>query len=96
MTPVSRSRRLQTKKKILENNREIELILKTRIHLVYKSDSLDAYKALLIHVAMYETFQKVETDRYTGFQFPKEVRGHILAMRASVLDEFHSLTGEKI
>jgi len=86
----------EMKKKIIENNRSIELILRTKTHLMHKSDSLDAYKALLIHVAMYETFQRIETDRYFGFLFPNEVQGHIVAKRLSVLDEFHALCGEKI
>ena len=86
----------EMKKKIVENNREIELILKTKTHLMQESDSLDAYKALFVHVAMYETFQKIETDRYAGFLFPKEVKGHLVAKRLSVLDQFHALTGEQI
>jgi hypothetical protein len=32
----------ETKKKIVENNREIELLLKTKTHLMHESDSLDA------------------------------------------------------
>ena len=84
------------KKKVLENNRGIELILKTKTHLIHKSDSLDAYKALLIHVAMYETFQAIETDRYAGFLFPKEVMGHIVAKRSIALAELHTLTGDQI
>jgi hypothetical protein len=82
--------------KIVENNREIELLLKTKTHLLYKSDTLDAYKALFIHVVMYETFQKVETDRYAKFQFPKNVRSHIVAMRSAVLREFHALSGGQL
>jgi hypothetical protein len=85
----------EMKKKILENNREIELILKTKTHLIHQSDSLDAYKALLIHVAMYETFQKIETDRYADFLFPREVKGHLAAMRLSVSGELHTHLGEK-
>jgi hypothetical protein len=86
----------EMKKKIVENNREIELILKTKTHLMHESDSLDAYKTLFVHVAMYETFQKIETDRYADFLFPKEVKGHLVAKRSSVLDQFHALTGEEI
>jgi transcription termination factor NusB len=86
----------EIKKKIVENNREIELILKSKTHLMHQSDSLDSYKALIVHVAMYETFQKVETDRYVGFLFPSGVKRHIVAKRSSVLDEFHALSGEQI
>jgi hypothetical protein len=85
----------EMKKKILENNREIEVILKTKTHLIHRLDSLDAYKALLVHVAMYETFQKIETDRYADFLFPKEVKGHLAAMRLSVSGELHTRFGEK-
>jgi len=86
----------EMKKKIIENNREIELILRTKTHVMHKSDSLDAYKALLVHVAMYETFQKIETDRYANFLFPREVKGHIIAKRSSVLHEFHETSGVQI
>ncbi len=58
--------------------------------------SLDAYKSLFIHVAMYQTFQKIETDRYAGFLFPKNVKSHIVAKRSLVLSEFLSLSGEQI
>jgi hypothetical protein len=85
----------EMKKKILENNREIEVILKTKTHLIHRSHSLDAYKALLVHVAMYETFQKIETDRYADFLFPKEVEGHLAAMRSSVFGELNTRFGEK-
>jgi hypothetical protein len=85
----------EMKKKILVNNQEIETILKTRTHLIYQSDSLDAYHALLIHVAMYEMFQKIETDRYTEFRFPQEVAGHIASMRSSVRGELQALVGEQ-
>jgi hypothetical protein len=86
----------EMKKKLLENNREIELILKAKTHLIYKSDTLDAYKALLIHVAMYETFQTIETDRYAGFQFPQEVKAHIIGKRSLLLGELHALSGEQL
>lgn len=86
----------EMRKKIVENNREIESILRTKTHLLHKSDSLDRYKALLLHVAMYETFQKIETDRYAGFLFPEEIKDHIVAARSCVLKEFHSLSGTKI
>lgn len=84
------------KKKILENNREIEAILKTKTHLIYKSDMLDAYKTLLVHVAMYETFQTIETDRYARFLFPQEVRAHLVAKRSLALTALHALSGEQI
>jgi hypothetical protein len=86
----------EMKKKLLENNREIELIQRTKTHLIYKSDTLDAYKALLIHVAMYETFQTIETDRYAGFQFPQEVKAHIIGKRSLLLGELYALSGEQI
>ena len=84
----------EMKKKIIENNREIELLLRSKTHLIHKSDSLDGYNALFLHVAMYETFQEIETDQYACFLFPNDVKSHIIDKRRSVLDQFHPLFGE--
>lgn len=58
----------ETKLKILENNKAIELILQTKTHLIDESDSLEKYADMLVHVTMYEAFQKVGTDLYAKFQ----------------------------
>lgn len=86
----------ETKKVILENNRRILEILRTRTHRLYARDSLGAYNDLMIHVAMYETFQTIPTDRYRGFFFPKNVRQHIADMRDLVLADFNALTGSQL
>lgn len=86
----------QTKKKILSNNIDIEMILRTKTHLLIETDSLEAYHRLLVHVAMYEAFQRVETDLYTGFTFPEDIRGHVVAQRLAALKIYHKLTGEQI
>ncbi|MEG3087425.1 hypothetical protein [Sphingomonas sp. PB4P5] len=86
----------QTKKKILANNIGIEAILRTKTHLLGESDSLDSYHRLLVHVAMYETFQRVETDLYRSFLFPGDIRSHIVAQRSAVLEIYYQLTGEQI
>lgn len=85
----------ETKKKILNNNMQIETILRTRTHLIRAPDSLDKYHRLLVHVAMYETFQKVETDIYTGFQFPADIRDHVEAQRELVLEALQQVAGKK-
>lgn len=85
----------ETKKKIIANNLQIETILKERTHLIFNSDSLDAYKGLLVHVAMYETFQTFETDLYKDFLFPKDIHAHIIEKRQATLEAFRALTGEQ-
>lgn len=86
----------EMKQKVLANNQQIEAILKTKTHLIRGTDSLKAYHALMIHVAMYEAFQKVETDLYSKFLFPSDIRKHIVEKRAEVLTAFNELTGEQI
>lgn len=86
----------ETKKKILANNVDIETILRTKTHLLGETDSLDSYHQLLVHVAMYETFQRVETDLYREFLFPEDIRSHIVDQRLAVLKIYHQLTGEQI
>jgi hypothetical protein len=86
----------ETKKIILENNRRILEILRTKTHRLHGADNLAAYNELMIHLAMYETFQTIPTDRYRGFQFPKSVREHLSDMRKRVLDDFNALTGSQI
>ena len=86
----------ETKKKILANNAQIEAILRTKTHLIQRPDSLPNYHRLLVHVAMYETFQAIETDRYAGFQFPTDVRDHVETQRGLVLKTMNAATGEKI
>lgn len=87
----------EMKKKVLANNQEVENILKTKTHLIYRSDSLGSYKTLLIHVAMYETFQKVHTDRYLAeFRFPEDIKDHIFSMQSAVRAELHALIGEQM
>lgn len=86
----------ETKKKVLANNMQIETILRTRTHLIQGPDSLDQYHRLLVHVAMYETFQTVETDIYAAFQFPSDIRSHVEIQRGLVLGDFHAASGETI
>lgn len=86
----------ETKKKILANNAQIEAILRTKTHLIQGPDSLANYHRLLVHVAMYETFQTIETDLYAGFQFPADIRDHVETQRGLVLQTFNEATGEII
>lgn len=86
----------QTKKKILANNIDIEAILRTKTHLLGEADSFESYHRLLVHVAMYETFQQVETDLYRGFLFPADIRSHVVDQRLAVLEIYYQLTGEQI
>jgi hypothetical protein len=86
----------ETKKKILLNNIDIETILRTKVHLLAETDSLISYHRLLIHVAMYETFQRVETDLYRDFLFPADIRNHVVTQRLAVLEIYYELTGEQI
>jgi len=86
----------ETKQKILANNQQIEAILKSKTHLLHETDSLDAYYALMIHVAMYETFQKIETDLYRQFFFPANIRAHVIENRAAVLTAFNELSGDQV
>lgn len=86
----------ETKKKILANNIQIETILRTRTHLIRGPDSLDNYQRLLVHVAMYETFQKVETDIYERFQYPADIRVHVDVQRGLVLQAYYEVSGETI
>lgn len=86
----------QTKKKILANNIDVEMILRTKTHLLAETDSFESYHRLLVHVAMYETFQQVETDLYQGFLFPADIRSHVAVQRLAVLKVYHQLTGEQI
>jgi hypothetical protein len=85
----------ETKLKILSNNAQIESILRTKTHLLHRADSIQSYSALMLHVAMYETFQKVETDIYADFRFPQDIRDHINAMRSKTLDDYDALSGER-
>ncbi|UVO55749.1 hypothetical protein [Sphingomonas sp. SUN039] len=85
-----------TKKRILANNLQIESILSTKTHLMDETDSLEHYHRLLVHVAMYETFQTVRTDLYQRFFFPPEARTHIVAKRNLVLEKYNSAVGEQI
>lgn len=86
----------ETKKKILDNNILIEDILRNKTHLLEKSDSLTSYHELLVHVAMYETFQKVKTDLYKRFFFPSGMSAHIENKRMLVLAEYYQAVGEQI
>lgn len=86
----------ETKKKILANNLQIEAILRTKTHLIQGPDSLDQYHQLLVHVAMYETFQMVETDLYARFLFPADVRSHVETQRGLVLEAFNEASEETI
>jgi hypothetical protein len=86
----------ETKKKILANNGDIERILRTKSHLVQGPDSLEAYHPLLVHAAMYETFQTIETDLYKKFLFPAEIRDHIVQYRLAVLEAYYAASGEQI
>ncbi len=86
----------ETKKKILTNNAQIETILRTKTHLLEEADSLDAYHRLLVHVAMYETFQKVQTDLYKRFFFPTDIRPHVVSKREAVLEAYYQAIGEQI
>lgn len=86
----------ETKKKVLANNAMIETILRTKTHRLAETDSLDAYHPLLIHVAMWETFQTVQTEIYKKFMFPAEVRDHIVVQRSNVLSDFYEQSGDQI
>lgn len=86
----------ETKKKILANNMEIEAILRSRTHLIQGPDALEHYQRLLVHVAMYETFQTVETDLYAAFQFPADIRAHVEQQRGLVLQAYYQASGETI
>lgn len=83
----------ETKRRILMNNEQIEKILTTKSHLMRASDSMKNYHALLIHVAMYDTFQRVQSDRYSGFQFPKGIREHLESNRKEVLSDLRKAVG---
>lgn len=83
----------ETKKRILTNNDQIERILTTKSHLMRSSDSINSYHALLIHVAMYDTFQRVQSDRYSYFQFPKGIREHLDSNRRAVLSDLREAVG---
>lgn len=86
----------ETRKRILANNLQIETILRTKTHHIRSPDSLDMYRRLLVHVAMYDAFQTVETDLYVGFQFPAGIRAHIETQRGLVLEEFNQASRETI
>jgi uncharacterized membrane protein len=86
----------ETRKKILANNAEIERILTTKSHLLQGTDTLDSYQALLVHVAMYETFQKIKTDLYKSFFFPVTIRDHVEKQRWAVVEAFNIATGDQI
>jgi transcription termination factor NusB len=85
----------EMKKKILANNEQIESILKTKTHLMSSTDSLESYDALMLHVAVYEAQQRIPTDLYGAFNFPKGVRQHIIDKRAEVRSTFDKLCGVK-
>ncbi|TXI87189.1 MAG: hypothetical protein E6Q40_05360 [Cupriavidus sp.] len=86
----------ETKKKVLANNAMIETILRTKTHHLAETDSLDTYHPLLIHVAMWETFQTVQTEIYKKFMFPAEIREHIVAQRSNVLSDYYEQSGDQI
>jgi hypothetical protein len=86
----------ETKKIILDNNKKIEDILNNKSHLIHETDSLKSYNDLLIHVTMYETFQTIESDRYSDFQFPVDIRDHLEAKRELVLGEFRAESEGKL
>jgi hypothetical protein len=81
----------ETKSKILANNQAIESLLRTKTHLIADYDSLDNYSGLLVHVAMYEAFQKVGTDLYRSFLFPTDIPAHVEAVRAKVIKEYKAI-----
>ncbi|QJU60256.1 hypothetical protein HL653_23215 [Sphingomonas sp. AP4-R1] len=87
---------VETKKKVLANNLVIETILRTKTHLMSETDSLASYQPLLLHVAMYETFQTVQTDLYKKFMFPASVRSHLVDQRSTVLSAYYETSGDKI
>lgn len=86
----------ETKKNILDNNTEILRILRVKSHLLHEDDKFESYHALLVHVAMYDTFQRVQTDLYKKFMFPSEIREHIFSQRLKVLEAYYQATGEQI
>lgn len=86
----------ETRKRLLTNNLQIETILRTKTHHILSPDSLDKYRRLLLHVAMYDAFQTVETDIYADFQFPADIRAHVETQRGLVLDEFKRASRETI
>lgn len=86
----------ETKKIILSNNEKISKILSEKNHLLHSTDRLDEYKKLLIHVAMYDTFQRIETDRYMDFRFPREIQAHVKLKRSAVTGDYDKLAGSQI
>jgi hypothetical protein len=78
----------QTKAKILINNKQIEDLLREKSHLMHATDNFDNYKGLLLHVAMYETFQATPTDRYTNFRFPDTIVDHVREKRRRTLYDY--------
>lgn len=86
----------ETKKKILTNNAQIETILRAKTHLLEETDSLVAYHRLLVHVAMYESFQTVQTDIYQRFFFPSDIHPHVVAKRLMLLEAYNQAVGEQI
>lgn len=83
----------ETRKKIIENNFVIEGIITKNCHLIHENDSIENYNSLLLHVVMYDVFQKVKTDIYSRFLFPKDVEGHIRRNRDLVVSEYRDLVG---
>jgi hypothetical protein len=80
------------KKSISKNNDEIENIIKSKSHSIHHKDSFDFYRPLLLHVAMYRTFQALPTDLYGKFRFPHGIHEHVKTKRESVIEELQAVS----
>ena len=76
---------------VVVNNTRIRTLISEKSHLLSNNDPLDNYTELLIHITMYETFTKVETDWYSNFKFPQNIIRHVELMRAASIERYKGL-----
>jgi hypothetical protein len=78
-------------KTIIPNNRKIAEIFRTQSHLLSNNDSIEAYKQLIGHIAMYEVFVDMPNEVYKDFTFPKDVTNHLIIARMDLVKELNTI-----
>lgn len=80
---------------VLPNNAKISDIIQSKSHLISKSDKLDQYMKLKLHIDAYFVFQDVVVERYAEFTFPSGIEGLAKIHRSRLIDELDKVMGGK-
>lgn len=79
------------KRVILPNNQKMVDILRSKSHLMSKSDRIDNYIPLNNHLQFYEVFVESPTELYDKFRFPEGIVDHVEEKREELVAELNEL-----